>query len=185
MRRAAVRAACAVAGSGAALMAGATAIGVPSSTGCYTHQCDPPLIPPTYSGGEMVDEDHYETSPIQQPDSGVGSDEPWLPFPPNATLTVTFPPAAAAVIAGRVPYEISPSIGLSAQPNAADSTFTPAAGALGEFNLVVPNGFTVQNNTCSNYFARFVVTFPAFPADASAAIAPNVTAVVPPPDASE
>jgi len=175
VRRVSVGGACAAAGS--AVLAGAIAIGVPSSTGCYTHQCDPPLIPPTYSGGEMVDEDHYETSPIQQPDSGVGSDEPWLPFPPNATLTVTFPPAAAAVIAGRRPDDISSSIGLSAQPNDANSNFTSSAGALGEFNLLVPNGFTVQNNTCSNYFARFFVTFPAFPADASAS--------VPPPDAAE
>ncbi len=83
----------------------------------------------------MVDENTYETSPIQQPDSGVGSDEPWVPFPPNVTLTVTFPPAAAAIIAGRWPDGYSSSIGLSAQPNEANPTFHRPRGPRGVQSL--------------------------------------------------
>jgi hypothetical protein len=108
----------------------------------------------------MVDENTYETSPIEQPDSGVGSDEPWIPYPGNSTVTVTFPDAGRSG-ARRVPYDVVPYVGVTAQPDLPDANFIVAAGALAEINNVTPEGFTVVNNTCGSYFARFVVHFPA------------------------
>jgi hypothetical protein len=153
-------------------MAGATAIGVPSATGCYTHQCDPPPSPLVYSGGEMIDPNTYETNPIEEPDSGIGSGEPWIPYPPNATLTVQFPTDAG--IGGRVPDGFFLYVGTSEQPNNSGG-FGQVLGQLAEFYDAGPGGFTVLNDTCSNYFARFQVTFPAFPTEASAPVPPNAS----------
>jgi len=150
--------ACAAAGT--ALTGAALALGLPQSAGCYTTQCDP-IAPRTYSGGEMIDDDTYETSPIQEPDGGSEAAEPWIPYPGNLTLTVTFPPAAAAVIGQRTPAWIEPYVGVSAQPSASESSnYILASGALAEFTPA-PNGFTVLNDTCASYFARFVVHFPS------------------------
>jgi hypothetical protein len=147
--------------------AGASIFGVlamsalPAATGCSTTQCDAPTPPPTYTGGEMIDENTYETSPIQVPDGGAEGGAPWLPYPPSVTLKVLFPVEAAAVIAHRQPDDIEAFIGISAQPNGSDANFTPASGAAVEFHSATPDGFTVVNDTCASYHARFVVHFPA------------------------
>jgi hypothetical protein len=131
----------------------------PAATGCYTHQCDPTHT--TYSRGEMIDDSTYETNPILQPDSGVGSDEPWLTYGPNETLRIDYPDAVLAAIGGRMAFNLISYVGVSSQPDIPDANFANAEGQLGQWTAVDATGFTVYNNTCANYFARFVVQFPA------------------------
>jgi hypothetical protein len=151
----------------ATLAGGALGVGPPSATGCTTNQCDPNTAQyPDGDGGdgrvgEMVDENTYETSPVQQPVGGSGSSEPWIRYPGNVTLTVRFPPAAVAVIGPRSPVWIDAYVGVSAQPNAPDSNFTQASGGLVETYSWSPAGFIALNSTCASYYARFVVHFPA------------------------
>jgi hypothetical protein len=149
-----------------ALLSVAMLVSGPATAGCYTHECDP--ISVTYSRGEMVDDTHYETSPILEPDSGVGSGEPWIQYPPNVTLRITYPDAAAAIIADRAPLFISSALGITDQPDIPDSSFIPDPASLTEITGTTRDGFTVFNNSCAGYFARFVVEFPAFPPDAAA-----------------
>ena len=147
-----------------ALTAATIGIGWPS-TGCYTNQCDPTSA--AYPAGdaspvgEMVDENTYETSPIQEPGGDAAeSMEPWIRFPGQVTLTVTFPTATG----GRTPYGIEAYVGVSPQPNLSGSNFSGGAGALAEISAVTSTGFTAVNNTCALYYARFVVHFPAIDA---------------------
>jgi len=149
--------------AGAAALAGvATGIGLPSATGCTTTQCDPK--PGSYGGGEMVDENTYETSPIEDPDAGPDSGELWISYQGNETLTVTFPDAAVAVIGHRKPEGIEAYVGTAPQPNdTPGANFTSISGGLVEFYDAGSGGFSVLNNTCSKYYARFVVHFPEVP----------------------
>jgi hypothetical protein len=140
------------------------ALALPAVMGCNTTQCDAPTPAPTYMGGEMIDENPYETGPIQQRAGGAEGGARWLQYLPSVTLNVVFPSDAAAVIANRQPYDVEAFIGISAQPNGSDSNFTPASGAAVEFHSLTSDGFTVVNDTCASYFARFVIHFPAIDA---------------------
>lgn len=118
------------------------------ATGCYTHMCDPSTA--TFGDGRMVDDDTYETN---------GFDEPWIPYPPNVTLIVTFPPSVGV---DRVPVSIEPYLGISITPNESNDSgvnFTNAAGGVVEYHSLSGTGFQALNTTCARYFARFVVHF--------------------------
>ena len=54
------------------------ALALPAVMGCNTTQCDAPTPAPTYMGGEMIDENTYETSPIQQRAGGAEGGARWL-----------------------------------------------------------------------------------------------------------
>jgi hypothetical protein len=129
------------------------------STGCTTHQCDPVTV--AYSGGEMTGPDTYETNPIDLPPDAGDAGEPWLDYTGNKTITVTFPPEAKKVIAGRQIDSIEPFVGISSQPNSSGNNWTPTGGQLAEITSAGPDGFTVTNASCADYFARFRVTFVA------------------------
>jgi hypothetical protein len=131
-------------------------------TGCYTHTCDPSAV--TYDGGEMVDENTYETTPFVIVTDG-GS---WLSYPPNVTLTVNFPPSVGV---NRVPVSIDAYVGTTGtpdEPSDAGGNFTTASGALVEYSVLNDAGFQVVNATCADYYARFVVHFAAVDASEAA-----------------
>jgi len=155
--------------AGAVLAGAATWIGLAPTTACTPNGCNPTTA--SYPddggpGGEMVDENTYETSPIQEPASGPGSNEPWVLYPGMVTLAVTFPPAARAVIGQRQPLSIDSYVGIAPQPDdTPGANFTEISGGLVEFAEAGADGFHVTNDTCSKYWARFVVHFPALPAN--------------------
>ncbi|MGA7118699.1 MAG: hypothetical protein WBY94_01305 [Polyangiaceae bacterium] len=124
-------------------------------TGCYTHACDPSAV--TYDGGEMVDDNTYETTPFV-PDGGS-----WIWYPHNVTLTVNFPPSVGVGV-NRDPVTIDAYVGTTGTPDEpieAGGNFTTASGALIEYSYLNDAGFQVVNATCADYYARFVVHFPA------------------------
>jgi hypothetical protein len=147
------------------------------AAGCYTHACD--AVQQAFDGGCMVDDSTYETN---------GFDEDWIRYPPNVTLTVTYPsdpvascsPNAASTtrLSHRVPVSIEPYVGTSItpnQPNDSGINFTSASGGVVEFSSVGSTGFTAVNSTCALYFARFVVHFaPVSSVDAAMATAVDV-----------
>lgn len=148
---------------------GAAAVGIalavapaPATTGCTTHQCDSSAR--SYDGGRMIDENTYETNPIDQSQPG---DPAWLDYPGNLTLTVTYDDKVAQdIIGGRAPISIMGYAGLSPQPNRdPNSNFIVAVGQLAEITSLTSKGFTVNNATCAHYFARFEVHFPAIESD--------------------
>lgn len=150
------RAAVALGAGSAGAIGGALWVAAAPLAGCYTHQCDPSAV--TYDGGEMVDENTYETTPFVVPPDGGG----WLSYPPNVTLTVNFPPSVGV---NRAPVSIDAYIGTSGtpdEPSDAGGNFTTASGALVEYSVLNDGGFQVLNATCSTgYYARFVVHFAA------------------------
>ena len=160
-------AAVAWAAGGAVTTCAAVSMTAAPETGCYTHRCDPstatfPGPPPEDGGllevGRMIDDDTYETNAL---------DEPWIPYPPNVTLNVTFPSGLGS---SRVPVSIDSYIGISSTPNDSSDgavNFTTAAGGVVEYDSLNSTGFQAINTTCSMYWARFVVHFaPASTGDA-------------------
>ncbi len=156
---------------GRALLAAAVVLASLPAAACTTHQCDPLTV--HYSGGEMVDDDTYETSPLDSPT------EPWIDFRGATTIVVSFPESASKVIAGRPIVWIDTYVGVAptegphaAQPNQggdnSGNSWTVATGQLSEIvdagtSDGAPGsgtgGFMVTNSSCAEYFGRFVVHF--------------------------
>ena len=147
----------------------ATALGI-GATGCTTHDCDPNSS--DFFGGQMLDENTFVTG---------GWYDPWLPYPPNTTIRIWFPPE----VAGRTPRVPSGLVGVDQTPNggpdfANGDNWTVAAGQLAYYNFLQTNasvqaghavggGFSVTNATCAKgYYARFEVDFLPLDSDAGA-----------------
>jgi hypothetical protein len=107
--------------------------------------------------------------------------DPWLPYPPNTTIRIWFPPE----VVGRTPRAPIGEVGVDQTPNggpkfAGGDNWTNAAGQLAYYNFLQTNasvqaghavggGFWVTNATCApNYFARFEVDFVPLEPDAGA-----------------
>jgi hypothetical protein len=168
------------------------AVSVPIGIGCATHQCDPssyvfcpaqcasnpganPVLCPAncVPGGDVIDENTYETNPIAGP---------WLPYPHMVTIQVIFPEQFQQ----RIPFEIDPYVGVSSDadpdPNGPGNNWVVASGQLallffaGPASGAGPGGFSVNNGTCADYAARFVVHFLPEGSDAGASgVSPTVT----------
>jgi hypothetical protein len=140
---------------GSAIVVGLT-LAAAAALDCYGHQCDANhgLFPPEGGDagrGRMLDDNTYETNAI---------DEPWLNYPGNVRLDVSYPKDMGRPMAWLEPY-----VGTSQQPSQTDSaTWILASGALAEIVSSNSTDFSVLNATCASYYARFVVHFAPRPA---------------------
>jgi hypothetical protein len=116
--------------------------------GCTTRECS--LSSYTYTGGRMVTPNEYETNDWN---------ERWIPYPGDVTVNVQFPPGVR-----RQPITITGYVGTSDTPNGGvdfegGENWAIASGQLVEAFSVTDTGFSVMNNSCAKYSARFVVDF--------------------------
>jgi hypothetical protein len=128
------------------------------ASGCYTHQCDSSTG--TFTGGDMLDEDTYETSPLADPS------RPWVGFAGEETVVVSFPADVVSRVAGRPIATIDAYVGTSDQPNGGGATFTGTSGQLAEIADAGSTGLSVTNASCATYSLRVVVRFGAVGGDA-------------------
>jgi hypothetical protein len=147
---------------------------------CSTHNCDfhyhddfsLPAVDggPLVFGGRMVDEDTWESRPLQQP---------WLQFQGNTLWKLHIQELMGREIIGM-------EADLSVDPSPADydatgglSNWAPAAGNLAEFSglRVDPDGqgskvpglvIFVANNTCSDYYLHVLIRAAHVSSDAGA-----------------
>jgi hypothetical protein len=116
--------------------------------GCYTHQCDGSYVAVPAPHGNVYQTDTevcWESAPPQGP---------WDDFPGQRTYTFTFPPP----FAGNQPktwtaYE-------AADPTNPQSNNIEATGLNAEFSNITPDGLSVYNATCAEYFVRVVACAP-------------------------
>jgi hypothetical protein len=138
----------------ACVVGSAGVIASSSVSGCYTHQCDASTRTFVVSdGGGLIDDNTFETSPV---------DGAWLAYPGNAVIRISYPMDMGRPMDWFISY-----VGISEHPNEAGSNYTIASGGLAEISSSDNAGFSVKNNTCASYFARFVVHF--LPRDAGVA----------------
>jgi hypothetical protein len=131
------------------------------AAGCYPQsQCASKTT--TFSGGEMLDPDTYETSPFDDPS------HPWVDYSGQETLVVTFPAEVRLATLGRSISDIRGRVSQSKHIDDPGNQFVETSGQLAAYSDAGAGGFTVTNETCQDYFARFEVKF--YPADAGAAL---------------
>jgi hypothetical protein len=141
----------------AVMLLGAVAWGA----GCYPQsQCASKTT--AFSGGEMMDPDTYETSPFADPS------HPWVDYSGQETLVVTFPAEVRLATLGRSISGVRGWVSQSANLDEPGNQFVETSGQLAAYADAGAGGFTVNNETCQEYFARFEVKF--YRADAGPAL---------------
>jgi hypothetical protein len=139
------------------LLGVACAAGAAGSAGCYTHQCDAQTT--HYDGGELIDTGNgtylYVTNPLQS------STQPWVDFPGQVTLVVTYPKSISDTLASCSFIGMpEAAIGTSSAPNDDDgAVFTPNAGQTAQFTEVSTRGFSVTNGSCAGYSTRIAIPY--------------------------
>lgn len=137
----------AIAGS-AVGAAGLVAMASGGGVACTTHQCDGSFL--DYFGGDMVDEDTYETNAF---------DQQWLDFPGMRSYLIHFPRDL-----GRAPDWAKAYVGTDPNANAPGNLWSEASGNLAEMGVASSTGIFVYNDTCADYTLRVVVHFPSLDA---------------------
>lgn len=160
-RRARAVLAAGVTGLTAAVVAGVL---LAPAAACTTHACDPSYatfpapgdgtsgsILTVFAGGQAV----WQSSPLEGP---------WLDYPGNRTITVTYPQGFTNatgfnVVVATAPYQ-----------DGGGSTATTAAGQLDQLFNLNDAGFQLQNGSCGDYNVYFSVNgrWAAPPGDADA-----------------
>jgi hypothetical protein len=133
-----------------AIAATATVVSLAAAvaSGCSTRQCTQGSS--NYDGGRMLNLSTYETNDWN---------ERWIPYPGNVTVNVRFPASNT-----RQPISVQGYVGTSDTPNGGvdfqgGQNWAPTAGQLQESFFFSTTGLSVFNNSCADYFARFVVNF--------------------------
>jgi hypothetical protein len=149
----------------AAAAGGAAAAG---AAGCQTHACDASTT--VVDGGTSVNGGNGELAMEGEGGPVVWESAPlmgkWLDYPPSGTITFNFPKTFVNVIAPdagsteQCPYgnyQVLPYVSTAQDQDASGATSTPASGQLAQITDACATGFSITNNTCSEYFLRVVV----------------------------
>lgn len=136
-----------IAGAALAVLAGAAL----APTACSTHACDASFAlyeaPGGVPLGEMVDDDTWESNPL---------DGQWLDFPGEREWLLHIP-----ALEGRDLVSMDAFLSEDQFPSADGSGGLPnwasASGNLAEWRDRNADYILVKNDTCGQYFARFVV----------------------------
>lgn len=126
-----------------------------ATTGCFGHQCDPSFARLEPSVGRLVDENTWESGPIEGE---------WLDYAPQRWITIPL-----AQLGNRLPTSVLVYVSGNSRPvgSASQSSFALATGNLASIQWVSSEAIMVHNDTCAQYFARVVISV-ASPASAAA-----------------
>jgi hypothetical protein len=119
--------------------------------GCYGRNCEGSgdTWGDSPNEGRMIDENTWESN---------AQDEKWLAFTRQRIYAFDL-----RALGGRTPQVILPYISANDDPNKTNNSFTIGSGNLAEIYSAHPDGVTVKNGTCSDYFLRLVVVASPLP----------------------
>ena len=123
------------------------ALGAWAAAACTTHQCDASRAD---AGGGIVTSSGATLTWQSAPAGG-----PWLDFPGNATVTFHYPAGF------RCATDWQAYVSTAQLQGDGGGTFVEASGQLAELSMEAPDGITVTNATCAEYFLYVVAHAPS------------------------
>ena len=138
---------------------------VVSLSGCFGHQCDASFVTLAESSGHLIDANTWESGPI---------DGDWVDYAPQRFTTVPL-----KMLGNRLPTSVLVYVSGGKRPVGAQfqSSFALGTGNLATISSVTTSAVQIHNDTCAQYYARFVIT--AAPQEPARDAGPALDAISP------
>ena len=114
--------------------------------GCFGHQCDPSYVTLANDFGRLIDANTWESSSM---------DGDWLDYAPQRVTAVPL-----TMLGNRLPTSVLVYVSGARRPvgSPVQSSFALATGSLATISSLSVMNVQIHNDTCAQYYARFVVT---------------------------